>query len=219
MKYMLLIYHDERCVERDRAAGVLRGVHAARAPASLERAVSGRQPAAPDIHGDQRPGARRQTARDRRSVRGDARAARRLLPHRRQGSRRGDRHRRTDSHGAQGYRRGPAGDRDRGPADRSSVRDGVVPVALQRKTAGAVPLPVRGGAAHGWCRRGRERSPSPARGFRRGARRNRTAWKGSDGHQDLRQPAGQGSEPVDRVLHQRSATRSTRSSPTRRPRA
>ena len=39
-----------------------------------------------DYVGDQRPGARRQAVRDRRSIRGDARTTGRLFPHRRQGS-------------------------------------------------------------------------------------------------------------------------------------
>ncbi len=46
---------------------------------------------------------------DRRCVRGDSRATRRQFSDRCQGSRRGDRHHRTNSKGAQGYRRDPAG--------------------------------------------------------------------------------------------------------------
>ena len=67
-----------------------------------QRAVPGRPPAAPVVGGDQRPGARRQAARDRRPLRGDARAPGRLLPDRRQGSRRSHRHRHADSRGEAG---------------------------------------------------------------------------------------------------------------------
>ena len=96
MKYMLLIYLDELAPDRARAGALLRGVDAALPGSQRERAVPGRQPAAPHLDGDERAGARRQTARDRRSVRRDARTARRLLPDRSQGSRRGDRHRRAN---------------------------------------------------------------------------------------------------------------------------
>ena len=124
MKYMLLIYIDEHALtEAEREHCYDESTQLAQ-ELQRERAVSGRQPVAPDVDGDQRPGARRQTARHRRSVRRDARTARRLLPDRRQGSRRGDRHRRADSRGAHGHRRNPAGHGDSGPADRLMSSDG-----------------------------------------------------------------------------------------------
>ena len=121
MKYMLLIYLDKAWDQLSLTARqqILRGAAAARAPAHGERAVSGWRPAAPAVDGHQRPGARRQTVRDRRSVCGNTRAARWLHAHRRHGSRRGDRHRRTRCRGARGYHRNSAGERR--PADVASA--------------------------------------------------------------------------------------------------
>src|SRR5204863_3497842 len=66
--------------------------------------------AAPIVIGDERPSARRQAHRDRRAVRGDPRAARRLHDRRRQGPRRSHRRRRTHSIGPHEHRRNPAGE-------------------------------------------------------------------------------------------------------------
>src|SRR5438093_5564840 len=101
--------------QRDRATADLQADPGDLGRAHLARAVSGRFPAAPVVVGDQRPGARRQAPRDRRSVRGDPRAARRLHAHRRQGPRRSHRHRRTNSIGPHERRRGPAS--EGGPAE------------------------------------------------------------------------------------------------------
>src|ERR1700730_19456026 len=72
-------------LDRGRAGAVLRRIDPAGASAEVDGTVSGRLPAAAWADGDQRPSTRRQTARDRRSVRRDARTTRRLLPGGRQG--------------------------------------------------------------------------------------------------------------------------------------
>src|SRR3989442_10039848 len=118
MKYMaadLPRRADLGQAQRDRATADLQADPGALGRAHVARAVSGRFPAAPVVVGDQRPGARRQAPRDRRSVCGDPRAARRLHAHRRQGPRRSHRHRRTNSIGPHEHRRGPAG--EGGPAE------------------------------------------------------------------------------------------------------
>src|SRR3989442_5292190 len=118
MKYMaadLPRRADLGQAQRDRATADLQADPGALGRAHVARAVSGRVPAAPVVVGDQRPGARRQAPRDRRSVRGDPRAARRLHAHRRQGPRRSHRHRRTNSIGPHEHRRGPAS--EGGPAE------------------------------------------------------------------------------------------------------
>ena len=60
MKYMLLIYVDEQALERGRAGGMLRES----AQLAQELQTNGQylaaSPLQPDVHGDQRPGARRQ---------------------------------------------------------------------------------------------------------------------------------------------------------------
>src|SRR5262249_32536298 len=78
--------------------------------------------AAAGIDGGDRSGPRRQKFRDRRSVRGDARANRRLLPDPCQGSRPGDRHRCSGSRSAHRNDRGPAGQGSRGPAPGIALR-------------------------------------------------------------------------------------------------
>jgi hypothetical protein len=100
MQYLVLIDGDEHALrETERQACYVESrqrVH--------EREVSGQYLAANPLHPTARAitvaRARRQTVRDGWSVRGDARTTRRLLASRRQASRRGGRHRRTDSHGA-----------------------------------------------------------------------------------------------------------------------
>ena len=103
-------------LDRGRAAALFRGVDAAHAAAQGERPVFGHRPAAARIDGHQRPGARRQAAGHRRPIRGDPRTTRWVLPSRCAGSRRGDRHCRQHSRGAQGHRRDPARVGDRGLA-------------------------------------------------------------------------------------------------------
>src|SRR5256884_3268380 len=88
----------------------LRGYRRALRRAHLAGPVSGRLSAAPVVIGDERPGARRQAPRDRRAVRGDPRAARRLHDRRRQGPRCSHRRRRTHSIGPHEHRRNPAGE-------------------------------------------------------------------------------------------------------------
>ena len=88
MKYMLLIHDEEQVwaklseAERKRIYGEY-GQFCQQVKATGH--YRGRRAAAADRDGDQRPGARRQAAAHRRSVRGDARAARRLLPGRGRG--------------------------------------------------------------------------------------------------------------------------------------
>ena len=110
MKYMLLIYMEEKALnEAEREHCYVESTELAD-ELKVERPVSGGLPAAAYLDGDQRPGARRQAAGDRRSVRRDARTTWRLLSGGSQESRRGDRHCRADSGGARGHGRDPPGD-------------------------------------------------------------------------------------------------------------
>src|ERR1041384_2591093 len=108
--------------ERSRAPGMLRGIDRARARAPRQRGIRERQPAASDRDGDERARARRQAYGDRRPVRGDARAARRIFFDRREKSRRGDRRRRARPDGEKGNGRGAAGDRPAGAAGMTQRR-------------------------------------------------------------------------------------------------
>src|SRR5712691_10708242 len=63
--------------ERGRAAAGVQGIRAILATDQVERPLRGRIPVAPGLVGDERSGTQRETAPDRRSLRGDARAARR----------------------------------------------------------------------------------------------------------------------------------------------
>ena len=80
MKYMLLIYADEQAwTEAERQDSYWR-IHSTGAYASGQETVSGREPAAVGVDCHQRAGARRKPPGDGRSVRGDARTTRWLLP-------------------------------------------------------------------------------------------------------------------------------------------
>ena len=78
MKYMLLIYMEEQAMNETERQHCYEESTAARARTQSERPVPGDLPASAGVDCDQRPRARRQTAGDRRSVRRDARTARRL---------------------------------------------------------------------------------------------------------------------------------------------
>ena len=90
MQYLLLIYNNEKNWTElpDADAGALMGDY--RSFTRVHRQVGslqGRQRAPADEHGDHRSRPERQAHRDRWSVRRNARAARRLLSRRREGSR------------------------------------------------------------------------------------------------------------------------------------
>ena len=76
MKYMLLIYLDENGLSETERPHCYEESDELRGPTQLKRTVFGRGPASPDLHGDQRPDSRRQTAGDGRSVRRNSRTAR-----------------------------------------------------------------------------------------------------------------------------------------------
>ena len=121
MKYMLLVHHDEEVFGKfsetkrqqmlEESVQLTHQLHAKRQISS----ASPLHPASTAAIVRVRDG---KQFRDRRSVHRDARADRRLFPDRCQGSRRGDRHRRSGTWGAHRNRRGPAGEGDRGlPAE------------------------------------------------------------------------------------------------------
>ncbi|CAA9580004.1 MAG: DGPFAETKE domain protein, partial [uncultured Thermomicrobiales bacterium] len=101
---------------RDGDGAVLPRLGAARPRDQRGRKVPGDVPAAAYGGGYQRPRPRRQAVRHRRPVRGDARAARRVLSDRGDGPRRGDRDRRPHPGSRPRHGRGPAGRRADGPA-------------------------------------------------------------------------------------------------------
>src|SRR5258707_9297962 len=84
-------------VQRGPTAGFHGGIHEIHPTDSVGRAVAVEFSVATDVGSHQRARARRQTASDRRPVRRDARATRRLLPHRGQRPRRSPHHARTGS--------------------------------------------------------------------------------------------------------------------------
>ena len=93
MQYLLLIYANEAEADKMREAGMKEMMDAYRSftQSIIEKGnfKAGDAPAA-DLERHHRAGARRQDADDRRAVRRDPRAARRLLPDRGEGPRRGD---------------------------------------------------------------------------------------------------------------------------------
>ncbi|HXF92620.1 MAG TPA: hypothetical protein VNK46_07665 [Nitrospiraceae bacterium] len=121
MKYMLLIYHDEKALsEAERQECYVESIQLAHQLRAKDQylAVNPLHPTSMAISARVRDGNRLVT---------EARLRRRtsnwgLFPHRGQGSRRSHCRRRTDSHSAQGHRRGQAGDRSPGLAGPRSVK-------------------------------------------------------------------------------------------------
>ena len=194
MRYILLICADESGdagVEPGRGRGDDGRVHEVRRGDDQAGRPAGRRAPAPDDRRDDRAGPQRRGAHLRRSVRGDQGADRRLLPGRRQGSRRGDRDRGEDP--------GRAGRHDRSEADL-----GDVPAADRRgRGRGRRRLPLGVGSRRRDPHPG-DRRLGPRRGVRAGrlragagalAARRRPAQPRRLAHDDRAQPCARSSAP------------------------
>ena len=142
MKYLLTIYGDEsgwNDVTPEQSGEIMAAYEAFGRAASEAGVMLGGEGLQPTRHGDHRAGPRRRDGHERRPVRGDARAARRLLPARLPRPRRRDQLGGAHPRRAAGLDRGPAGDELRGRRPRprrpgaARPRDEVHAAAVRRR--------------------------------------------------------------------------------------